>query len=574
MPALLGSLLTALVPTASAAEEAAARVEICPGYTFVSAPEPELQEAEIRMICGFPEAEGTEDEAWTYVPRNQAVAALRAALQQRGYHRPAISESGDGLEIDPGPLTEVAEVEARGAPPGFDVSRRRGVVDELLTPEVLDTLESWSTETLQRLGFPCPRVSSAAGVEERRIVLDIDAGERRPFGPAYVRGAEEPLASQIARFHAFRSDWPYERTATDVTAARLVEEGVVESAQLVPVCAPGETGVIADIVPGAPRLLSLQLAFDTEEYLRLRGRFVRRAFPGDRLTMSEAAALASYRLQQLTASLRWYAAPAPSRSWIEPMLLLRRMDERPFELTTEQFQLSYGIDGVLPGMSWRLRVGPNIAAYQVHDGPGPDHATVLSARVEAEISSHRYILYRAGPQQGWSFDARAILADDGLASDFSARYFELGGVAHVDVFDDYPPSLGLGLRARVATTYTDGDAGELTPDLLHYLGGIADLRGFRRMSLAGGGPGALTRAFFSVEARPDLFTPAWEPLVFADVGALGDGSARLNGPVYWSIGVGLGWNSPLGPFRATLANGWAAGDDEGMQLFVGWGETF
>lgn len=572
-PALLAFLLAAAFPPGSGPAGAGERVQICPGYTFTAAPEPALEEEEIRMICGFPEAEGTADEAWTHVPRNQAVSALRAALQLRAYHRPAISEGAEGMEIDPGPRTTVAAVEARGAPPDFDVSRRRGIVGGLLTPEALDTLEGWSTETLQRLGFPCPQVSSAAGVAQRRIVVEVDAGERRAFGPGYVRGADGPLAAQIARFYAFRPDWRYERTAIDATAARLVESGLVESAQLVPVCAPGETGVVADIVPGAPRLLSLQLAANTEEYVRAQGRFLRRAPPAETLLTSEAAVLASARLQELSVSAQWYPRAAPSRSWIEPMLLLRRMDERPFELTTAQLQLAYGAAGDRPGVSWQLRAGPNIAAYRVHGGEGPDRATSLSARIEAEVSSHRYLVYRSGPQQGWSLDARGIFADDAAASDFSARYIEAGGVAHVDVLGGYPPALSLGLRARVATTFTD-DADRLPPDLRHYLGGIADLRGFRRLSLPADGRGALTRAYFGVEARPDLFGPAWEPLVFVDVGALGERPARLHGSVYWSIGAGISWNSPVGPVRATLAEGRTAGDDAGLRLFLSWGETF
>src|SRR5690606_40931721 len=129
-----------------------------------------------------------------------------------------------------------------GAPEEFDITRRRGVEGELLTPDILDTLEAWSVENLQDLGYPCPAVSSAAGVERARVVVEVDAGEQRSFGPVLTRGVDVPLAPHLVRFRAFRGDWPFYRTALDATAERLVGIGLVESAQLVPVCSDSEAG--------------------------------------------------------------------------------------------------------------------------------------------------------------------------------------------------------------------------------------------------------------------------------------------------------------------------------------------
>lgn len=567
-------LLQACGFAVAAAEGDAGQSRICPGFVLVRPPAPPLEDAEIRMICGFPAAAGTPAAVWTEIPRNQALSSLRAALQKRGYHRPLIREHGEFVEIDPGPLTYVRSVRAFGAPPGFEVRRRRGVIGELLTPAALDDLEAWSRETLQRLGFPCPQVSSLAGATEGVIELELDPGSPRSYGEVRVDGAPPRLAAQLGRLHAFRAGWSFQRAGLEASAARLVATGVVEQAQLVPGC-EGEDGIRADIVPGLRRLLSLQLAFDTEELLRLHGRFVQRTLPGRTLLLSTVETSLSWRLQELAAQAQWYAGATPSRFWFEPGVAVRRRDERPFESIATEARFAFGIAGDRQSWGWRVRAGPRYAVHRTRDGFGPDRAEVLSLGVEAEAASHRYEVYRAQDlQRGWVADARALLADAGFAADFGAVYVEAGGALNIDVRGDDPPSLMLGLRGRVGTTFTGEDPAALPPEWRHHLGGAADLRGFSRLALPGDRRGALTRVTLGLELRPGLSVSTLQPLVFIDAGMLGREEASLDGNPYWSTGGGLAWESPVGPLRATLANGWAGSDDEGPQLFLAWGRTF
>lgn len=570
---LLAPLLAAAsAGQAIAREDADAAVTLCPGYTLAAPVDPPLSEEEIRMICGFPEAGGTGDEVWTEIPRNQALAALRAALQARAHHQPEIRAPSEGaVLVHPGPRTYIGSVSADGAPEGFDITRRRNIVGTPLVPEALDTLEAWTTESLQRLGYACPRVSSAAGVSERHVLVDIAPGERRPFGAVTHLGIEGALEEQLDRFHAFSGDWTFDRTALEATAARLIGGGVVEAAELAPACAADDHRIMARIVPGEPRLVSLRLAASTEEWLRVDARFQHRAFGDGYLLLSEAAARVSRRLQELSLSTAWY--PAPSRLWLEPLLVARRMDERPFEITTAQFGVSLAQGGDRPGMGWEVRAGPNLARWWVHEGPGED-ATALSVRIAARAWSHDHEVWRTEPQSGWAVDVQAELADRDAGSDFDARRIEFGGETRINVRGDFPPSLIIALRGRAGTTFTDeGAIDRLPPVFLHYLGGIADLRGFRRMDLPRDRV-ALTRAFAGIEARPGLLATPLEPLVFLDAGMLGEREARLDGSVYWSLGVGLRWNSPVGPVRATLGNGWESDDSEGLRIFLSWGETF
>lgn len=571
---VLVCLLQACGFAVAAAEGDAGQPQLCPEFMLVHPPEPPLEDAEIRMVCGFPEAAGTPEAVWTDIPRNQALSALRTALQKRGYHQPVIRERGELVEIDPGPLTRVRSVRAFGSPPGFELRRRRGVIDELLTPATLDDLEAWSRETLQGLGFPCPQVSSLAGVAEGIIELELDPGLPRSYGEVRIDGAPPRLAVQLGRLQAFHADWPFRRTGLEASAARLVATGVVEQAQLVPGC-EGEEGVRADIVPGLPRLLSLQFSFDTEELLRVHGRFVQRTLPGRSLLMSTVETSLSWRLQELAALAQWYAGAAPSRFWFEPGVAVRRRDERPFESVTTEARFVFGVAGDRQAWGWRVRIGPQFAVHRTQAGLGPDRAEVLSLSVEAEAASHRYEVYRARDlQRGWVADARALLANAGFAADFGAVYVEAGGALNIDLRGDDPPSLMLGLRARIGTTFTDEDTAALPPEWRHHLGGAADLRGFSRLALPGDRRGALTRATLGIELRPGLSASTLQPLAFIDGGMLGSEEASLDGSPYWSAGGGLSWESPVGPLRATLANGWVGSKDEGPQLFLAWGRMF
>jgi outer membrane translocation and assembly module TamA len=97
--------------------------------------------------------------------------------------------------------------------------------------------------------------------------------------------------------------------------------------------------------------------------------------------------------------------------------------------------------------------------------------------------------------------------------------------------------------------------------LRNYLGGQADLRGFGRMELPGNSVGGLSAWFGNLEMRPDLWGTRLEPLLFVDVGELGNKSFSIQSPLYWSPGIGMSYLSPIGTFQTTLAHGIVSGGD-------------
>jgi outer membrane translocation and assembly module TamA len=125
-----------------------------------------------------------------------------------------------------------------------------------------------------------------------------------------------------------------------------------------------------------------------------------------------------------------------------------------------------------------------------------------------------------------------------------------------------------------------GPATLLPPDYRTYLGGSSDLRGFSRQELPTDGEGGMSSFYLGVETRFSGVLP-WnlEPLFLFDVGALGSKPVSLDMPIYWSPGFGMRFESPIGTFRGTLANGFVGSgvhDWSGShwQLYLSLGEEF
>ena len=108
------------------------------------------------------------------------------------------------------------------------------------------------------------------------------------------------------------------------------------------------------------------------------------------------------------------------------------------------------------------------------------------------------------------------------------------------------------------------------------------MRGFSRRQLPNANRGALTGLYVGGEARLANALPLnFQPLVFFDIGVMGQKSMDLDFPVYASPGFGLRWPSFVGVFRVTLGRGFlinnknpANNNLEHWQFFFSYGEEF
>ncbi len=153
----------------------------------------------------------------------------------------------------------------------------------------------------------------------------------------------------------------------------------------------------------------------------------------------------------------------------------------------------------------------------------------------------------------------------GNVTELSVEYAGLGGVERfVKYIADhryfYPLPWGLVFSARGQIGYIQELQGRPSPlDERFYLGGMNSLRGFRNREV---GPreveedgrgyfyGGNKSAFFNFEVTfPLVRAMNMKGLVFFDTGNAWDKNERYFTDMRYSAGVGMAWNSPMGPIR-------------------------
>lgn len=119
------------------------------------------------------------------------------------------------------------------------------------------------------------------------------------------------------------------------------------------------------------------------------------------------------------------------------------------------------------------------------------------------------------------------------------------------------------------------DFDEVPPDLRFFAGGDRSVRGYKYESISprdseGRLTGASCMVTGSIEYQYNL-TGKWWTAVFFDVGEASNSFASFD----WKRGAGVGirWNSPVGPVKLDVAKPVAAdaGEDDGLQFYIGLG---
>lgn len=136
----------------------------------------------------------------------------------------------------------------------------------------------------------------------------------------------------------------------------------------------------------------------------------------------------------------------------------------------------------------------------------------------------------------------------------------------------------LAARAQVGTVLA-GNASDIPPDYLFYSGGGNSVRGHPYQSLgvdAGGGnlTGGQGYVALSAEVRASI-TDTIGVVGFVDAGHIGD-SGVLAGDGDWQVGAGLGvrYQTPIGPLRLDVAGPVSGDTGDGVQIYLGIGQAF
>ncbi|HLE01611.1 MAG TPA: BamA/TamA family outer membrane protein [Bdellovibrionota bacterium] len=535
---------------------------LCPEIEITEKIEPPLSDNELRLICGESTHTDGKFEGWSKIPTGQAVLSLRGFLQSRGLLRPTFVPVKNGIRVTPGPVTRVTAIKTNAEVPGLDMSRKRRVLGEPMTPSLLDSVMAWTRNELSRRGYPCGTVQADGNPETGAVFVRVEKGDRLFVQSIETRFQEEAGfdPSSLRRFDAFKFGAPYDSSLLAISADRTITDGLAERTYFIPVC-PGNGIVQQESILGEKRILSAGFGLNTEE-VSSASLSLKRVRLGTNSSSASAEARVSFKEQQITTYYDWRFLSPSARQSIRPILELKHRNENPFEFYSERILAGYSKTFDFSGMGLGLLLGPEFRLYQTKRGFSASRHHALGFDLELRMISHEHEFNRTKLGGGFraALEARSNVND--FASNFGSTIARLR-VENIWNFSNFePPVLLLVLRGGYSVTFPQNGAGalqELPPDDQNFLGGIADIRGFSRMELPnpdGLSPGGLSAGYLGLELRPDILGGEVEPMFFVDVGALGLRSYFFDDPVYWSPGVGLNWNSPLGALRTTLAHGY------------------
>ena len=268
-----------------------------------------------------------------------------------------------------------------------------------------------------------------------------------------------------------------------------------------------------------------------------------------------------------------------NRAFLAPQLSVTHRSEAQFENLEVTAQLGWSITRDSSGLGWTYFVGPVLELSKTLRGWGAAETQLLSLEGRIGLKSHDFELYAEHPQAGYRLDFMIDLSHRSIFSGQTTQRYFLSGEWLWNLFGFEPPLWVIGVRGAAATVFVprlSNSLPDLPANLLQYLGGSRDLRGFGRLEISENGKGGgLSSLYLGVEARLGGVIPyGVDPFVFFDFGRLGSQSLALDSPYYWAPGLGLRWASPVGALRVTVAHGFGDWVARHWQIYFSLGEEF
>ncbi len=528
----------------------------CERVFFEKGFNPRLSAMERRLACGDPRPDSI-GRPWSEIPPTQARYLLKTFLQGRGHHEPEFSIEGDRLYVRPGRRSEAAELEIAGVPPHWRVPRKRAYRGLPLTPALLDEMEGWTRNEVQSAGYACASVGAAADPGTGLIRVEIAPGERLRILDVVDLSETRLSPGVLDRYSAYRIGDFYSERLVQLTRRRLLEDGLLQAVAFSTGCFPNGVIVRRDPLMGPPRELRVGVGGNTDDGLRVRAR-AKQIRLGSAASSAEAKLDASFRRQEAGLLGRWHYSSSSPRDYLEPSLTFERLDDLSIESRAWQISVQHGWNRELETGRAEARIGPSWQISEIARGPGPGESTITFLESSLRWLSHDAEYFARSPRDGSRFEFDLLQTQKDWGAPFTARRGQIRGQVLWNLLRFDPPLIVLGVRYSLGTTWTDReiDAAALPVRFRFFAGGTDDLRGFERRVLPRGGSGGLTEALLGAEARfHKILFRRLDPLAFVDAGRLGSRSVRLDGTVYWSPGVGLRWESPVGTFRGFAARG-------------------
>lgn len=529
---------------------------------------------------------------------------LLAALYARGHYSAIIDIRVDGREaasipaletpvrigtivisVDPGPQFRLAETRIAPLPRRtelpenfrFGGSAESGVVTEAVDAALL----SWREAGYPKVAVLDERVVADHARAELDVDVRLEPGPRLRFGRLAVEGEARMREARIREIAGLPEGETFSETELRRAETRLRRTGIFSSVNLVEdegITAPDRLGITAEVVEQKPRRYSFGAELASVDGLSLTASWLHRNLLGGGEQLKLAGGATNIGSGEsgvdygLGLTLDRPATLSPDTT-VGLLFGFARLDEIDYATDTVEFGLavSHVVSDELT-----LRAGLTYS-YQRGSDPGGSFEFTSAALplgltwdrrdVPTDATRGFYLDATVKPFKGFGS------TESGVRATFDGRvYRNLGGGGRFV------------LAARAQTGAVFGPDLLQTPrDQLFYSGGGGTVRGqpYRSLGVSvsrGFGPQFLIGGKFFAAASLELrakVTKRIGVVGFVDAGSVGvDGLLDGEAETHAGAGLGLRYDTGLGPIRVDVAGPISGTTGDGVQFYIGLGQAF
>ncbi len=484
------------------------------------------------------------------------------------------------IRVDPGPSFRFGAVDIGPAPRAAEVSIPRSG-DRARSGEMREAVKAmvgaWRDAGHAKAAPARQTVTADHAERTLSARVAIDPGPRVSFGNLIVESPSAVRADRIKRIAGLPEGEVFSPETLERVATRLRRTGTFSSVRLdeAETLGPGDRMDIGlSVVDEAPRRFGFGAEIASSEGLEVSGFWLHRNLFGGAERFRFDAGISDIGGQ--TGGIDYYAGvrldspayfAADTRAFVRAEV--ESLDEEAFQ--SDRISAGLGVGRIFSD-ELQADIGLTYTYSETEDSLGDRTFNLLSVPVNITWDRRDDVL---NPTTGTYLGAELMpfLGLDGSASGIRAL---LDGRAYRGLGADN----GVVLAGRLQVGAVSGAAlTEIHPDLLFYSGGGGTVRGQPYQSLdvdLGGGARIGGRSFvgFSGEVRAPI-NDRIGATVFADLGYIGPESF-FDGSGDWHSGAGIGlrYQTNLGPIRFDIAAPTGGDTDDGVQIYLGIGQAF
>ena len=541
-------------------------------------------------------SEGRIDPADLYAAALTDYRSLTDALYARGHYSGVIRIQIDGREaalipplapptqitaitvtIDPGPPfrfgqttiaplapnSKLPETFAQGRPAGAGV----------VTEAAVAAIDGWRAKSHAKALINREEITANHAEHRLDVALGIDPGPAVTFGRLIISDSSSVRPSRIQAIAGLREDAPFDPAALAKAADRLRRTGAFRSVALTEadtLNADNSLDIAVSVIDETPRRYGAGAELSSFEGLTLSGFWLHRNALGwaDRFRIEgEIAGLGGstsgtdYTLSALFERPAVYGPDTRFTARVD----LASLDETDY--SSNSFKLGFSASKEYSD-TLTAELGILYSASHVRNVFGTTDFRLLQFPFSL-VSDHRDA--PLDPRNG-SYINAVLTPFAGLTNTASGARLTLDARGYVSAGE----ALTFAARGQIGAVFGPSLA-NTAPEFLFWSGGGGSVRGqpYQSLSVAvpGGTTGGRSFASLSLETRTDL-SPTLGLVAFADAGYISGNTDFSNGNWHAGAGIGMRYDTPLGPLRFDLAGPISGTTGDGAQIYIGIGQAF